>query len=97
MVIYIDDVLISGLDESSHLSTLEEILRHMEQAGLRLRLNVSSWQRQLSFLGTKLMPTDFTHCQVKVRAVKQAPTPRNITELKAYLGLLTFYTPFLGN
>ena len=27
----------------------------------------------------------------KVKAIKAAPNPRNLTELKAYLGLLTYY------
>ncbi|KAL5500511.1 hypothetical protein EMCRGX_G012087 [Ephydatia muelleri] len=31
----------------------------------------------------------------KVEAVKNAPEPKNITELKSYLGLLTYYSRFL--
>ena len=33
----------------------------------------------------------------KLKAVKNAPTPQNVTELKAYLGLLTYYSKFLPN
>ena len=33
----------------------------------------------------------------KVQAVQQAPTPRSVTELKSYLGLLTYYGKFLPN
>ena len=36
VVVYIDDVLITGPDESGHVVVLEEVLRRMEQAGLRL-------------------------------------------------------------
>ena len=36
VVVYIDDVLITGPDESGHMVALEEVLRRMEQAGLRL-------------------------------------------------------------
>ncbi|PIK36208.1 hypothetical protein BSL78_26960 [Apostichopus japonicus] len=31
----------------------------------------------------------------KVKAIKEAPAPRNVTELKSYLGLLTYYGKFL--
>ena len=34
-VVYIDDVLITGPDEKSHLAALEEVLKRMEEAGLR--------------------------------------------------------------
>ena len=37
-----------------------------------------------------LHPTDD-----KLRAVQAAPVPRNVTELKSYLGLLTYYGRFL--
>ena len=33
----------------------------------------------------------------KLKAVKNAPAPQNVTELKAYLGLLTYYSKFLPN
>ena len=32
-----------------------------------------------------------------MKAVQEAPAPRNVTELKAYLGLLNFYGKFLPN
>ena len=33
----------------------------------------------------------------KVKAIQDAPQPRSITELKSYLGLLTYYSRFLPN
>ena len=33
----------------------------------------------------------------KVQAMNDAPSPRNITELKSYLGLLTYYRKFIPN
>ena len=35
--------------------------------------------------------------QEKVRAIQQAPEPRNVTELKSFLGLLNYYSKFLPN
>ncbi|XP_075750793.1 uncharacterized protein LOC142817623 [Rhipicephalus microplus] len=34
---------------------------------------------------------------VKVEAIREAPTPKNISELKAYLGMITFYSKFMPN
>lgn len=33
----------------------------------------------------------------KVKAIMDAPSPTNVTELKAYLGLLNYYNKFLPN
>ena len=33
----------------------------------------------------------------KVKAIQDAPTPTNVSELKAYLGLLSYYHRFLPN
>ena len=33
----------------------------------------------------------------KVEAVQEAPPPKNVSELKSYLGLLTYYSRFLPN
>ena len=33
----------------------------------------------------------------KLMAIKDAPTPRNVTELKAFLGLINYYNKFMSN
>ena len=33
----------------------------------------------------------------RVRAIKDAPTPRSVSELKSYLGMLSYYSKFLPN
>ena len=35
--------------------------------------------------------------QEKVKAIKKAPSPKNVSELKSYLGLLTYYSKVLLN
>lgn len=37
VVVYQDDILITGPTEEAHLTTLEEVLWRLEEAGLRLR------------------------------------------------------------
>ena len=43
------------------------------------------------------MQKDYILYLNKLQAVKAAPTPRNVSELKSYLGLLTYYGKFLPN
>ena len=55
--------------------------------------SVSSCQYLLyTYKCTGLHPT-----RDKVAAIQQAPTPQNSTELRAYLGLLNYYSKFIPN
>eukprot|EP00731_Ephydatia_muelleri_P017107 Em0010g205a len=47
------------------------------------------------YLGYKIDKNGIHPLAEKVEAVKNAPEPKNITELKSYLGLLTYYSRFL--
>lgn len=50
---------------------------------------------EVMFLGHKVDATGLHPVHEKVEAIKDAPTPSNVTELKAYLGLLNYYNKFL--
>ena len=98
VVVYIDDVLITGSDEKSHLAALEEVLKLMEDAGLHLNVNKCLLKAsQVTFLGYKIDAKGLRLLPDKVHAMENALNPKNTTELKAYLGLLTYYGRFLPN
>ena len=96
VVVYIDDILITGKDEPSHLKSLEEVLKKLSESGLRLKKDkclflVSS----VVFLGHKIDSAGLHPLPDKIEAIEAAPTPSSVTELKAYLGLLTYSGKFL--
>ena len=77
---------------------LEEVLTRLSDAGLRVNRDkclflVSS----VVFLGHKVDLKGLHPLQDKIEAIEAAPTPSSVTELKAYLGLLTNYRKFLPN
>ena len=49
------------------------------------------------YLGHKIDAQWLHQVVEKVEAVKKAPTPRNVTQLKSYLGLLSYYSCFHPN
>ncbi len=52
VVCYIDDILITGVDEEEHLRNLEEVLKRLQQHGIRLRMKkCSCFQNSVEFLG----------------------------------------------
>ena len=98
VTVYLDDVLITGATEAKHMNALEEVLRRMRRAGLRLRrekcvLMTSS----VVYLGHRIDAEGLHPVSEKVEALQDAPTPTNVSKLKAYLGLLSYYHRFLPN
>ena len=77
VVIYIDDVLITGSDEKSHLAALEEVLKRMEKASLRLNVNKCLFMApQVTFLGYKIDAQGLHPCQTKSVPWKMLQAPR---------------------
>ncbi|XP_062297408.1 uncharacterized protein K02A2.6-like [Scomber scombrus] len=98
VTIFLDDILLTGKDDQEHLQTLAMVLKRLQEAGLRLkRAKCLFMNEEVMFLGHKVDATGLHPVHEKVRAIKEAPTPSNVTELKAYLGLLNYYNKFLPN
>ena len=98
IVVYLDDILVTGATETEHLQSLEEVLKRLERSGLRAKKSKYLFMASsASYLGHKIDAEGLHPLPDKLQAVKAAPTPRNVSELKSYLGLLTYYGKFLPN
>ena len=74
------------------------MLGRLEKAGLRARKEKCQFfVPSVTYLGHKIDAEGLYPLPDKVQAIQEAPTPRNVQELKAYLGLLTYYSKFLPN
>ncbi|XP_042601491.1 uncharacterized protein K02A2.6-like [Cyprinus carpio] len=96
VAVYLDDIILMGTDEAEHLSTLDEVLRRLKDAGLRLhRSKCVFLQNEVEYLVHVVNAEGFHPVLSKVRAIEEAPPPTTVTELKAYLGLLNYFNKFL--
>ena len=74
------------------------MLLRFRQAGLCLKKQKCQFLvKSVDYLGYTIDQKGIHPFEGKVEAVKAAPNPKNLTELKAYLGLLTYYGKFLPN
>ncbi len=93
---YIDKILVTGKNEQEHFASLEEVLQRLEEAGLRLQKAKCRFMApSVTYLGHQIDAEGLHPVEEKVKAVQEAPEPRNVPELKAYLGLLSYYSKFL--
>ena len=98
VVVYIDDILITGSTDEEHLSNLKGVLHKLKEAGMRLKRKKCFFMRpEVEYLGHRISQKGLQPTKEKVKAIAEAPRPKNITELKAFLGLLNFYGKFLSN
>ena len=96
--VYIDDILVTGQSEQEHLNTLEDVLTRLDEAGLRLKKAKCSFlQPSVEYLGHNISADGLRPTQEKVRAIADAPAPRNVTQLRSFLGLVNYYGKFLPN
>ena len=98
VIVYLDDILISRATEAEHIQSLEEVLKRLSEAGLRAKKHKCKFMAPfVEFLGHLVDSRGIRPLPEKVRAIQQAPTPTNVTELKSYIGLISYYGKFLPN
>lgn len=95
---YIDDTVSGSVDDQTHLQQLDTILKKFQQHNYKLSPKKCQFmQPELEFLGHHVSKSGIQTTAHKVQAITQMPQPRNVTEVKSFLGLVTFYGKFVPN
>ena len=95
---YIDDILITGEDEESHLQSLEEVFEWLEKRNFHLKQEKCEFLLpSVEYLGHHISEEGISVLPNKVEATVTAPTPTNITQLRSFLGLINYYGKFIPN
>ncbi len=98
VVCYMDDVCVTGKDDSEHLANLNNVFQRLREHGLRLqRSKCAFMQTSVEYLGYKIDSEGIhTSCK-KVEAILEAPRPQNTQQLRSFLGLTNYYGKFIPN
>ena len=95
---YVDDILVTGGTEKEHLERLGEVLRRLQAHGVRMKLSKCSFLKgSVEYLGHRVDAEGLRATPEKMRAIDQAPQPKNVQQLRSFLGLLNYYRKFLPN
>ena len=94
--VYLDDILVTGKTEAEHLQNIDTVLTRLENAGVRLRREKCAFMLPaVEYLGHTISAEGLQPTQEKVHAIVDAPTPENVSQLYAFLGLVNYYGKFL--
>ena len=96
--VILDDMIITGPTEEKHLDNLDAVLQRLSDHGLRANLKKCSFfQDKIDFCGHTIDKNGLHENVNKVKAITKMKKPENVTELKAFLGLVNYYRTFLPN
>lgn len=95
---YIDDLLIASSCEMEHEKHLHIVFERLDQAGLKLNLEKCNFGKsEIEFLGYLINKDGICPPPEKVKAILDFSKPKNILELRRFLGLMNFYRKCLPN
>ena len=98
VVAYLDDILVSGKTEQEHLTNLAQVLDRLGSAGMKLKKEKCAFcLPRVEYLGHIISEEGLCPSASKVKAIKEAPKPSSMSELKSFLGLVNYYAKFLPN
>ena len=99
VICYLDDILITGSSQQEHFDNVKQVLRRLEQYGIRARKSKCAFMCQAVeyYLGHRVDAEGLHTLDTKVAAIQNAPSPRNSQELCSFLGLVHYYGKFLPN
>ena len=95
-MVYIDDVNIYSESFEQHLEHLNEVFKLIKKANLRINPEKYHFcTNKMQFLGHIVGIDRIKPDLQKVEKLEKLPSPKNITQLRAFIGLASYYRRFI--
>jgi len=92
---FVDDVLV-GTEMEEYDEIVEEVLRRLEENNLYVKPEKCVWKvKKIGFLGVVIEPSGIEMEKEKIDGVLSWPEPRNIKDVRKFLGLANYYMRFI--
>ena len=95
---YIDDLLIFSVTLQEHLDHLRQVIHRLREVGLKVNPGKCQFIRsEVEYLGHVIMPEGLRPNSKLVEAVRDYSPPKNVQELRRFLGLTSYYRRFVNH
>ena len=95
---YLNDILVTGRDDTEHLTNLQRVFERLQEYGVQLKKSKCSFMnKSVEYLGYKIDAKGLQTTPQKVEDIQQAPHPKNVQQLRSFLGLVHYYGKFIPN
>ena len=96
VVVYFDDILIFSKLVGEHVDHIREVLNVLRENKLYANLKKCTFMSNgLLFLGFVVSKDGIRVDEEKVRAIRDWPTPKNVSDVKSFHRLSTLYRQFI--
>ncbi|XP_063961269.1 uncharacterized protein K02A2.6-like [Lytechinus pictus] len=91
-----DDVLIATTTVDENLDVLAQVLKRLNDHNVKLKRSKCAFvESEVVYLGLKVSSQGLQPVKEKIEPIINAPKPKNVTELRSFLGMVQFYSRFL--
>ena len=91
----VDDIIASDTSYTEHLHHVIRILERCDEHGITLHpLKMRYAASSVDYCGYRVSEAGFTVDERKTKAIREFPTPSNITDLRSFIGLANQLGPF---
>lgn len=91
-----DDIIVHGPDQETHDKRLEAVVNRLAQSGLTLNSEKCEFNMaELTFMGLLLSEKGIGTTDARVKAVREFREPQNVSEVRSFLGLVTYSSRFI--
>lgn len=98
VIVFLDDVLITGATQEQHLERLDKVLKILQDSGLKIsRSKCEFFKNTITYLGYKIDSKGLHSDSSKIEAIVNVARPTNVSELRAFLGMVNYYHKFIPN
>ena len=95
---YIDDILVYSDNLQEHKKHVRLVLEALKEAGLQLDIDKSEFHKsEVVYLGYTISTSGIKMDPAKVQAVLDWEAPKNVKDVRAFLGFANFYRRFINN
>jgi len=96
-LVYLDDIIVFSNTFEDHLIHLEEVFKQLQWAKLKLKISKCSLlARKVAFLGHTVSEAGIEMQQEKINAVLKWPTPKDLTDVRSYIGTCSYYRRYIA-
>ena len=96
VVAFVDDILVGTETKEGHNEIIEEVLRRLEENNLHIKSEKCVWKVQkVGSLGVVIGPNGIEIEKEKVDGVLSWPEPKNVKDVRKFLGLTNYYRRFI--
>ena len=97
-IIYLDEIIVLSRTLEEHLHRLKAVISKLRAGGLKLKpTKCDLFKQQINYLGHVVSKEGVSTDPDKITAVTEWPQPTTVTEVRSFLGFVSYYRRFIPN